>query len=164
MNQGTQCELDSTSTHYISNCSYNGAYSVLNNLFGSENHDLVYPTSRNLTGNFYTFNQSAYIPAEIPSAASISMDSIAYVFIPEQCINRTGTLNCTRLHVALHGCKQSRAIIGEIFIRQTGYAEVSDINDIVVIFPQALPTIDTANGCWNWWGYLDGVEYCKCLS
>jgi len=44
------------------------------------------------------------------------------VYIPQD--RRTAT-GC-RIHIALDGCEQSREGVGEVFIRETGFAEVAD--------------------------------------
>ena len=42
----------------------------------------------------------------------------------------------------------------DVFARNTGYNEVGELNNIIIIYPQAVPT-NTTNpfGCWDWWGY-----------
>jgi len=63
--------------------------------------------------------------------------------------------------VALHGCRQSHADIGDAFIRHAGYNEWADTNRIIVLDPQiqalGLTALGIANpeSCWDWWGYLD---------
>ncbi len=78
-----------------------------------------------------------------------------------------------RLHVVLHGCRQSAQRLGEVFFRNVGVNEWADTNRIVVLYPQARsvevgdfrtpqPT-DAFNtnpqGCWNWWGYAYDDRY-----
>ena len=46
--------------------------------------------------------------------------------------------------------------IGDVFAKKTGYLEVAELNDIVILFPQIVATErDPSNseGCWDWWGY-----------
>lgn len=43
-----------------------------------------------------------------------------------------------------------------MFVREAGYLEVAELNNIIVIFPQVrgsrvFPT--NPMGCWDWWGY-----------
>jgi len=39
------------------------------------------------------------------------------------------------------------------FARHTGYNEVGELNNIIIIYPQAIAIIDNPMGCWDWWGY-----------
>ncbi len=56
-----------------------------------------------------------------------------------------------KLHIALHTCLQGKYNIGSIFVDKTGYNQVADANDIIVIYPQAKATSGSnANGCWDW--------------
>ena len=41
-----------------------------------------------------------------------------------------------RIHIALHGCEQSRETIGDTFIRELGFAAIADKNRLIVLFPQ----------------------------
>ena len=69
-----------------------------------------------------------------------------------------------KLHVALHGCQQNYATIGDRFVRNTGYSRWADTNSIVVLFPQtrvdntarstaASGMLPNPNGCWDWIGW-----------
>ena len=69
-----------------------------------------------------------------------------------------------RVHVALHGCQQNVAAIGDRFIKNTGYTRWADTNRIVVLFPQtrvdsssrptsASGSLANPNGCWDWIGW-----------
>src|SRR5260221_174999 len=64
----------------------------------------------------------------------------------------------SRTHVALHGCKQNTADIGEVFVRNAGYNRWADSNRIVVLYPQT--SQKAINSCWDWWGY-DAPDYAK---
>jgi len=50
---------------------------------------------------------------------------------------------------ALHG----RWNLGEEFVRNTGYNEVGELNNIIIIYPQASSTNMNPYGCWDYWGY-----------
>jgi len=44
--------------------------------------------------------------------------------------------------------------LGDVFARNAGYNEVGELNNIIIIYPQATPTNATnPYGCWDWWGY-----------
>jgi hypothetical protein len=65
------------------------------------------------------------------------------------------------VHVALHGCLQSRGDIGQDFVQHAGYNAWADANHIIVLYPQAHALalnaygVANPNACWDWWGYLD---------
>jgi hypothetical protein len=42
-------------------------------------------------------------------------------------------------------------------VSKSGYLEVAEANNIVVLFPQAIKTLDNPNGCWDWWGYVTAL-------
>ncbi|KAI8518447.1 hypothetical protein Bbelb_044640 [Branchiostoma belcheri] len=83
-----------------------------------------------------------------------SMDSEGFVYIPSGC--RGPDAKC-KVHVAFHGCKQGRNAIGDTYARHTGYLEVGELNNIIVLFPQVVPDYlkGNPNGCFDWWGYED---------
>jgi len=146
---GAACGSSSASTQYINNCNYHGAYVVLNYLYGG---NLIEPTGTvALNGYFGQFEQT-----EFGASSSISMDSIGFVYVPSGCMDRTK--KC-KFHIALHGCQQSRttAGVGDIYAKKTGYLEVAELNDIIVLFPQAAANLihGNPNACWDWWGYLN---------
>jgi hypothetical protein len=58
-----------------------------------------------------------------------------------------------KVHIALHGCKQTLDHIGVEFLTSTGYLEIAESNNIIVLFPQASMTVLNPNGCWDWWGF-----------
>ena len=77
------------------------------------------------------------------------------VYIPRACEQQTGC----RVHIALHGCQQSREAVDDAFIKESGYAEIADTNRLVILFPQAKAiTGINPKGCWDWWGYT-GLDY-----
>jgi hypothetical protein len=70
----------------------------------------------------------------------------------------TAPTQCS-VHVALHGCLQTLADVGEQYVRETGYLGYAEANDIVIVFPQAVAVTGTnPKGCFDWWGY-SGVNY-----
>lgn len=147
---GAACGSSSAGTQYINNCNYHGAYETLKHLLGEE---IVAPSgSTNLAGQLIEYEQGEFITALLPSAAS--MDSHGYVYVPAGCADKTR--QC-KLHIAFHGCQQSKGTIGNIYATKTGYLEVAELNNIIVLFPQAAANmlIGNPNACWDWWGYLN---------
>ena len=51
--------------------------------------------------------------------------------------------------------------LGDEFARNTAYNEVGELNNIIIIYPQAI-SINITNplGCWDYWGYTSSF-YCK---
>jgi len=83
---------------------------------------------------------------------SHGFDQQGFVYFPSACAKGQ---KCS-IHVALHGCQQGKATVGDVFARKAGYLEVAELNDLIVIFPQIAPTMflpTNPMGCWDWWGY-----------
>ena len=73
------------------------------------------------------------------------------VYVPKSCTEQPGC----RVHIALHGCEQSREAVGDAFIKTaamprwptpTGSSSCSRKRRRARVNP---------NGCWDWWGYTD---------
>lgn len=60
-----------------------------------------------------------------------------------------------KLHVLFHGCLQAKYLIGDIFAKNTGYNQMADLNNFIILYPQAKFSFSNPNGCWDWWGYTD---------
>lgn len=94
----------------------------------------------------------------VSHSQQISMGETGYVYVPKSC--QTGKQSC-RLHIAFHGCMQSATTLGTDFVTQAGVNEWADANNIVVLYPQAMPSEKlppypfNPKGCWDWWGYND---------
>jgi poly(3-hydroxybutyrate) depolymerase len=102
-----------------------------------------------LNGTLVHFDQTAF-----GAAASNSMDTNGYVFVPKGCAvgQQCG------LVLAFHGCLQTQADIGTKFITESGIDAWADRNNIVVLYPYAVKSSTVPlnpNGCWDWWGYDD---------
>ncbi|XP_078510029.1 poly(3-hydroxybutyrate) depolymerase-like isoform X1 [Lissotriton helveticus] len=134
----------STNSDYINNCNYNAAYELLNHIYGG----LQKPSTSHATnGKLILFDQTEYF--KLAPAATYGMDTAGYVYVPQSC--QSGA-RC-RLHIAFHGCLQQRGKLGDTYARTTGYNEVADLNNLVILYPQAKTTLTNPNGCWDWWGY-----------
>jgi poly(3-hydroxybutyrate) depolymerase len=102
-----------------------------------------------LRGQLVNFDQT-----EFGAAATNSMDTNGYAFVPQRCADRQ---RCS-LVLALHGCLQTQADIGTKFITESGIDEWADNNDMVVLYPYAVKSMTVPfnpQGCWDWWGYDD---------
>ncbi|XP_040201484.1 uncharacterized protein LOC120932813 [Rana temporaria] len=134
---------------YINNCNYNGAYEALNHLYGG----LQKPSSSaGQSGQLILFDQSEFF--NLAPAITYGMDSAGYIYVPSACASGT---RC-RLHIAFHGCLQGREKVGDTFARYAGYNQVADLNNFIILYPQARTILTNPNGCWDWWGYT-GIAY-----
>ena len=63
-----------------------------------------------------------------------------------------------RVHVALHGCRQTPGHIGQEFVLQAGYNAWAETNGLIVLYPQGHTSRRNPLGCWDWWGH-EGPNY-----
>jgi hypothetical protein len=138
--QGTACGL--SKEPYVSNCNYDQAKAILEWIYGSPLAD----PSKNPTGKFIVFDQSAF-----DKGVSNGLATEGVVYVPTACESEPGC----RLHIALHGCDQSRETVGDAFIKESGFAGYADTNRLVILFPQIAGSTVNPHGCWDWWGYSD---------
>lgn len=77
-----------------------------------------------------------------------SLDDSGYLYVPEQCRKD----RICKLHVALHGCAMGKASIGTDFVLNAGFNHVADLNDLIILYPQAKSNFAAGNqnGCWDW--------------
>lgn len=141
---------------FINRCGeLDAAGELLTQLYGP-----LAPRVEHPAGEVVAFDQSEYTGI---APFELSMADQGYVYVPQAC--REG--GC-RLHVALHGCRQTEGQIGRRFVDTAGYNEWADGNRIIVLYPQAaarsglafwsLRWVYNPKGCWDWWGYT-GPEY-----
>ena len=139
----------SSASPYISNCGYDGAQAAFTKFYGALNARNNAPAA----ANYIEFDQSAF-------TSNAGMAATGWLYVPAPCASGT---EC-KLHVALHGCQQNYATIGDKFIKNTGYTRWADTNNIIVLFPQtkvdngshatsASGSLANANGCWDWIGW-----------
>jgi poly(3-hydroxybutyrate) depolymerase len=128
---------------FVSDCNYDQAHAILGWIYGP-----LAPASAEPDGEFLVFDQRAFAKAEDGLAEE------GVVYIPEECRSEPGC----RVHVALHGCRQSREKVGDAFIKETSFARIADRNRIVMLFPQVSASAYNPEGCWDWWGYT-GLDY-----
>lgn len=135
---------------YISHCQvkgqgYDQAGALLQHIYGQLN-----PPASTLTGQIVPFNQREF------AAESTGMADEAYVYVPRSC---TQGASC-KVHVAIHGCSQSAAVVGNDFYADAGYNAWADTNNLLVLYPQVNASTIPLNpqGCWDWFGYT-GINY-----
>ena len=137
---------------YISHCSiggsgYDQAQAILQHIYGP-----LQPRADKPAGQIVSFNQRAY------ADTTTSMADTGYLYVPPSCT--AAGANC-KVHVAIHGCKQSVESVGKQFITDTGYNNWADNNKLMVLYPQVNKSLflpSNPEGCWDWWGYT-GSNY-----
>jgi poly(3-hydroxybutyrate) depolymerase len=141
-----------TASPFINDCDFDAAGRLLAHLYGA----LSAPAERP-AGQLREFDQRPYANG---APHAISMADTGYLYVPAAC--ETGAC---RVHVALHGCRQSAAAVGERFVRDAGYNRWADANRIIVLYPQTIARngpgfsglrpsfVFNPRGCWDWWGY-----------
>ena len=136
---------------YINRCGYDQAGIILQHIYGV----LQAPNGGTLSGHLETFDQGAFTRPFKP--AHESLGDTGFVYVPQAC----AAMEACRVHVALHGCRQSDGDIGESYVKNAGYNAWADTNHIIVLYPQTQADFLTPAGgsnpeaCWDWWGYLD---------
>jgi poly(3-hydroxybutyrate) depolymerase len=140
----------SSASPYIANCGYDGAKAALTHFYGTLNARNNAPAA----ANYIEFDQTPFI------AGNPGMASTGWAYVPANCASGA---QC-RVHVALHGCQQTYATVGDKFIKNTGYTRWADTNSLIVLFPQARVdstsrqtaasgSLPNPNGCWDWVGW-----------
>jgi hypothetical protein len=100
---------------------------------------------------------SVSVLSDKTSGSLSGLDEQGFVYFPSKCANGQ---KCS-IHVAIHGCQQGKSVVGDVFVREAGYLEVAELNNIIVIFPQVRGSLvfpTNPMGCWDWWGY-SSVSY-----
>lgn len=138
---GVACGV--SDTPFVSNCGYNQAQAILAWIYGPLAEGAATPS-----GKFVLFDQGAF------SEPGDGFADQGVVYVPQACAEQPGC----RVHIALHGCEQSRESVGDSFVKGSGFAEIADTNRIVVLFPQIKASAINQYGCWDWWGYT-GLDY-----
>lgn len=144
---GNSC--GTTASPFINDCDYDAAGELLRYLLGS-----VSPPATTESGRLLAFSQR-----EFGDSYGISMADEGYAYVPRAC----DTERC-RVHVVFHGCRQGAQVIGERFVRDTGYNRWADTNRLIVVYPQVIARyfwVFNPRGCWDWWGYTGPVYATK---
>jgi len=147
-----------TAPPFINDCDFDGAGELLKKLLGV----LQAPAAKE-SGRIVRFDQKEFAGTD---AKAISMADEGYAYVPASCEKEP-----CRVHVALHGCAQTAADVGDSFVRLAGYNRWADTNRLIVLYPQAIArsgwTFGTwsfvwnPRGCWDWWGYTGALYHTK---
>ena len=157
---------DANASPFIDDCRYDQAGAELKAIYGQDLNPRVAAPS----GRIVAFDQAEFVPGK--AAAANGLSDTGYLYVPNAC--EPGATQPCRLQVVLHGCKQSAEELGDVFYTKIGVNEWADVNNILVLYPQAHATTPgelpanlwatallNANpeGCWNWWGYGGDAQY-----
>jgi poly(3-hydroxybutyrate) depolymerase len=141
--KGAACGV--TAQPYINDCGYDQAGDLLANLLGP-----LAPPDATVAVARLVFDQHAFTR----DLVNHGLAREGVVLVPERCRQEAGC----RVHVAFHGCRQSRAEVGDTFVEDSGYSRWAGPNRLIVLMPQAEASTANPYGCWDWWGYT-GSEY-----
>jgi poly(3-hydroxybutyrate) depolymerase len=134
-----------TGKPYVVDCDYDQAGALLRHIHGDLN-----PPSTEPAGELVVFDQRPFTR----DLGDHGLGDQGFVYVPKDCRDDEGC----RVHVAFHGCEQSRGAIGDVFPRQTGYDRWADTNRLIVLYPQTTTGALNPQSCWDWWGYT-GRDY-----
>lgn len=134
-----------TKEPYITDCHYDQAGELLAHIYGK-----LQPRAPRPAAELIVFDQREFV-RDLPDHG---LDDLGVVYVPPSCRASPG---CA-LHVVFHGCGQHRAKIGDVFVRESGFARWADSNRLIVLFPQVRPATVNPQACWDWWGYT-GRDY-----
>ena len=141
--EGQACDI--TAKPFVVDCDYDQAGEVLKRIYGT-----LAPRAAKPAGRFIAFDQRPFLAGH----DNHGMEKRGVVYVPPSCAEAT---TC-RVHIAYHGCAQSRAMAGDAFIRESGYANWADANALIILYPEASSSPVNPQGCWDWWGYT-GQDY-----
>jgi poly(3-hydroxybutyrate) depolymerase len=112
-----------------------------------------------------------FVPYSSARRKNFDLAATGYVYVPPSC---RGAGAACRVHVALHGCKQD----ARTFALHAGYNNWAEHYRAIIVYPAIAPGNNRGaetcaigmpffadyslvepnpNGCWDWWGYLDGL-------
>jgi len=157
--QNNKC--DYLGSPFINNCEYNGALNALKYIGNPDTFNEEKVKEKQDMLKYIQFKPDNLIEIDqrpFFSYEKICMNDKGFIYIPDNCKDNKKVCD---LHVVFHGCKQTIEHIGKSFIEKTGFLEISELFDLVVLFPQALKSEDqpfNPNGCWDFWGYNTSLQ------
>jgi hypothetical protein len=119
LNYGESCSQ--LKSPYIGKCDFDGAYTALSTLYGS---NLKSGTA--LSSNLMEFDQTPYF-----KSATSSIGKVGYIYVPTACAKGTA---CS-LHLSFHGCEQNLDAIGNQYAADTGFNSWAEANNIIMVYP-----------------------------
>lgn len=133
---------------YMNNCGFDAEQVFLTQFYGPLK---ARNNSGKAEGSLIQFNQNAFCASN--NCSAIGMASTAWTYVPASCASG----KTCRIVVAVHGCAQNQATIGETFVENSGLNEWADTNKIIVLYPQTSNSLlpNNSGGCWDWMGYTN---------
>jgi hypothetical protein len=140
---------------FISNCNFDAAGALLKFIYGD---DLNQRNTGTLSGKFIEFDQGEFFPDRSPTRHGMAQSG--FVYVPASC-EKSRNQQC-KLHVVFHGCLQDPTNMHprDTYVKNTGYNQWADTNNLIVLYPQAAPMMLNAsfmianpNACWNFWNF-----------
>ena len=131
-----------TASPYINNCNFMQSTRIIQQIYPGAQEPAT-----SATGQLIEFDQTEFLPNEITS-----MSPNGFLYVPQSCASGT---EC-KIHVAIHGCQQGYESIQDQYYATTGYNQMADTNNLIILYPQASisHTIPyNPQGCWDFWGY-----------
>jgi len=155
INRGTNCPMqsDPTKDAFIGKCQYNGVYNMLDFLL-PQNTVVSPENQKSKLTNLKEFDQSEFFHG-IGNSTTIGLADVGFIYVPSNC---TSTKNKCYLHFYFHGCFLTFSEVGTKHIVQSGFLEVAEANNIIVVFPMAKVTPANTGGCFDFFGYT-GSNY-----
>ena len=149
-------ELDcgTSGSPYMVKCSANGAvYDSVKTWLTMFLGSLVPRNGGKLQGALMTYDQT-----EFGASPNVGMSPTGSVFVPRSCMEGR---KCGFV-LALHGCLQQSALIGNRWVTEAGINEWADTNALVVLYPDTIatsaPEPTNPNACFDWWGYSNQTD------
>lgn len=160
--------LSTNQPPYINKGDFIQSHDILNQIYPD-----LKPAADQADGVLIRFRQSEFIN-HAPSQAS--MAPFGYAYIPEAVHKKEA--EAIGVHIVMHGCKQgydyttfinglpdtqNQPPYGDRYITTTGYMEMAEANNIILLFPQVggddNNAVQNPDGCWDWWGYSSENEH-----
>ncbi len=142
LNFGNKCDLGFLP--WILKCDYDAAAEIFKTMYSE-----LKPRTAMIEKNLLPFSQAEF------GSASTPLFSSAWIYVPTAC--QAGEV--CKLHIALHGCQMNPDDIKDQFVKNAGYNEWAESNNIIVLYPQSAK-VAQANpyACWDWFGFT-GANY-----
>lgn len=145
LDAGNAC--DKVGVPFIGKCGFDAAGAVFAALYGAPPRQPAGAVS----GELRRFDQNALRP----NGKDAFLADTGYLYLPRACQKGQA---CGVL-VALHGCMQDSATVGEAFVRDAGFNRWADVYNVAVLYPQTRVSLPAnPKGCWDWFGY-SGTNY-----
>lgn len=136
-----------TEPPYITHCTvkkarYDQPQAIFKQIYGP-----LKPAAKVLSRTVRPFDQREF------GGAETGLDGVGFYYLPQSCAEDSS--QCS-VHVVFHGCEQGAGAVGSDVYARVGYNRWADANQIIVLYPQIVPTSPAPfnpKGCWDWWGY-----------